>query len=143
MTKKTDELQFKQALASRLAELRNINNLSLRKVAEDTGLPPSSLLDWERGTVTPNIIKLTCLAEYYGVSLDYFVGRTNEERGNYSNFNYKTLKHKEAIEKLIALKNEDSIDSAYNAIDAIYAIDDLTEKFKKFEQREKERENKK
>jgi len=47
--------------------------LSAYRVAKDTGIPFTCLCDWKSGRSKPKLDKLLKLAEYFGVSLDYFI----------------------------------------------------------------------
>lgn len=43
------------------------------KVAKDTGVSTSTLSDWKTGRSTPKVDKLKKIAEYFGVSVTYFL----------------------------------------------------------------------
>lgn len=43
------------------------------KVAQETGIATSTLTDWKYGRSNPKLDKLKLLADYFGVTLDYFV----------------------------------------------------------------------
>lgn len=43
------------------------------KVAKDTGISQTTLSDWKTGRATPKANKLLLLAEYFGVTVDYFL----------------------------------------------------------------------
>lgn len=53
-----------------LVETRGV---SVYTVAVATGIPYTCLADWKAGRSKPKIDKLKKLAEYFGVTLDYFV----------------------------------------------------------------------
>ncbi len=42
-----------------------------------TGIPESSLYNWQRGDNTPAIDRLVQIAEIFGCSVDYLIGRSN------------------------------------------------------------------
>lgn len=44
------------------------------QVSKDTGIPQSVLSDWKRGRSKPKVDKLKILADYFGVSIEYFIG---------------------------------------------------------------------
>ena len=54
-------------------ELRDKAGVSDYKVANDTGIPKSTFSEWKRGTYTPKIGKLKILADYFDVTVDYFL----------------------------------------------------------------------
>lgn len=43
------------------------------RVAKDTGLSPMVFSDWKTGKSKPKADKLKILAEYFGVSIEYFL----------------------------------------------------------------------
>lgn len=55
------------------AMLLKERNVSSYKVAKDTGISSSTFTFWKNGKCKPKIDKLQKLAEYFGVSVDYFL----------------------------------------------------------------------
>lgn len=43
------------------------------QVAKDTGVSTATLSNWKQGNYQPKIQKLKVLAEYFGVTVNYFV----------------------------------------------------------------------
>ncbi|MDK8189002.1 helix-turn-helix transcriptional regulator [Paenibacillus sp. UMB7766-LJ446] len=43
------------------------------RVAKDTGVTTATLTSWKKGKYTPKVNKLKVLADYFGVSVDYFL----------------------------------------------------------------------
>jgi len=67
--------------AKRLQELRKSKGLTQRECAEKFNMTANSYQRYEYGTRKPEIEKLMLVADYYDVSLDYLVGRSdNPER---------------------------------------------------------------
>ena len=64
-------------LSARLRTLRESKwpLLSQRKTSELCGLPKNALQKYERGEAIPTAEVLLKLADYYGVSVDYLLGR--------------------------------------------------------------------
>ena len=62
-------------LQERLISLREKKNVTQAVVAESTGISRTSIVAYEKGTSIPDLEKLYLLAEYYGVSCDYLLGR--------------------------------------------------------------------
>ena len=62
----------KNEIGSKLKELRKTKRLSQDDVANGTGICRSSLSNYETGRRTPALNQLVILANYYGVTLDYF-----------------------------------------------------------------------
>lgn len=49
------------------------SNKTAYRVASDTGLSASMFSDWKSGKSKPKVDKLKILADYFGVTIDYFV----------------------------------------------------------------------
>ena len=58
-----------------LKQARENENLSQRKLAQDTGINQQSISRWESGQRLPNILDLIKLANYYKISIDELIGR--------------------------------------------------------------------
>lgn len=48
-------------------------NKTSYKVSKDTGIPQSTLSNWKAGRSNPKVDKLKILADYFGVSIEYFL----------------------------------------------------------------------
>lgn len=48
-------------------------NLTPYRVSLDTGIAQSTLSDWKSGRSKPKVDKLKILADYFGVSIKYFL----------------------------------------------------------------------
>jgi len=48
-------------------------NVTAYEVSKNTGVLQSTLSDWKRGKYEPKVDKLKTLANYFGVTVDYFV----------------------------------------------------------------------
>lgn len=53
--------------------LRDKKGVTDYRVAVDTGIPKSTFTDWKNGRSQPKVDKLKILAEYFGVSIEYFL----------------------------------------------------------------------
>ncbi len=60
----------------RLKELRKSRNISQLKLAMDLNMSQNTISRYETGERQPGIDELILLADYFGVSIDYLVGRT-------------------------------------------------------------------
>lgn len=49
------------------------SNKTAYQVSKDTGIAQSVLSDWKRGRSKPKVDKLKILADYFGVSIEYFL----------------------------------------------------------------------
>lgn len=54
-------------------KLLNDKGVSAYQVSKDTGIATATLSEWKNGTYTPKADKLMKLAEYFGVSIEYFL----------------------------------------------------------------------
>lgn len=53
--------------------LRDKKGVTDYRVAVDTGIPKSTFTDWKNGRSQPKVDKLKILADYFGVSIEYFL----------------------------------------------------------------------
>jgi len=60
----------------RLRELRLEKELKQSDVAKNMNVVFGTISNWERGKSFPNIEELKNLADYFNVSADYLLGRT-------------------------------------------------------------------
>lgn len=65
------------AFPQRLQALREKKRLSRRALAELCGLSKNMISLYERGEKAPSVDALISLADYFGVSTDYLLGRKN------------------------------------------------------------------
>lgn len=64
-------------LAKRLIELRTLKNVSRKEVAIRTGMSERTYQRYENDERDPDAPVLKKLADYYDVSADYLLGRTD------------------------------------------------------------------
>ncbi len=69
-----------EILAKRLLELRSERDLSRRVVAASTGMTERTYQRYENAERDPSAPVLLALADYYGVTTDYLLGRTDEPK---------------------------------------------------------------
>lgn len=65
----------------RMRVLRESMNYSQMKVAEIFGIGQSSVVRYEKGEASPSLELLVKMSDYYDVSLDYILGRTDNPQG--------------------------------------------------------------
>lgn len=75
--KRTSEQEGDRILAERLYSVREKQGVTRVVVAAETGIPYESLTGYELGDQRAPFSRIRLLAIYYGVSLDYFAGRTD------------------------------------------------------------------
>ena len=61
----------------RIRDLREDKDLSQKELAEYLQIHQTTYSDYERGNLNVPVAILHKLADYYGVSVDYLIGRTN------------------------------------------------------------------
>ena len=65
-----------ELLGPRIKEWRQDRNLSQQQLAEKIGVKSNSVSRYESGVARPSIDVLIALADFFGVSTDYLLGRT-------------------------------------------------------------------
>lgn len=105
-------------------------NVTAYRVAKETGIATATLSDWKNGRSKPKQDKLKKIADYFGVSLDYLVGKTDiRQTANESNWKPQ-LNDKD--EKDIQKKIQSILDDLDNPNDSLMyngeplELDDIT-----------------
>lgn len=62
----------------RIFEIMKEKELTAYRVSKDTGISQASLADWRKGRSKPKIDKLKKLSEYFGVSIQYLTGESDQ-----------------------------------------------------------------
>jgi transcriptional regulator with XRE-family HTH domain len=62
---------------SRLRRLRDRDRLKRYQLSELCGLSPDMVRKYERGEASPGVDALTAIADYFEVSTDFLLGRTD------------------------------------------------------------------
>lgn len=68
--------------SERLKLLRNQNNILQTELAEAIGISDRMIQMYEAGSKFPVLPKAIAIAEYFDVSIDYLVGRTDNPEVN-------------------------------------------------------------
>lgn len=63
---------------SNLLKILEERGISAKKLSDDTGISTGNISDWKSGRCLPSISALITIADYFDVSLDYLVGRTDD-----------------------------------------------------------------
>ena len=69
-------------LVTRLEELKTSRKLMQKQVAEGAGIPLRTYRRYENGEREPSASILISLADFFGVSTDYLLGRSNNPAMN-------------------------------------------------------------
>ena len=67
-------------MVERILELMEKNDVKAAKLTAELGLPHSSVTKWRQGEQKPSAKAIVKLADYFNVSADYLLGRTDERR---------------------------------------------------------------
>ena len=67
---------------NRIRQLRKEQKLTQKELAKVTGIDQALLSKYETGERVPNTDKLIVLADYYDVSIDYILSRTDNRNIN-------------------------------------------------------------
>lgn len=57
----------------KFAKLLKEKKLTAYRVAKDTGISQVVFTDWKNGKSSPKVDKLKTLADYFGVTIEYFI----------------------------------------------------------------------
>lgn len=68
-------------MARKFKEARQMHKLTIAEAAERLGVSQAALSTWESGRKSPTIENLIGMAELYGVTTDYMLGRSKEPQG--------------------------------------------------------------
>jgi transcriptional regulator with XRE-family HTH domain len=67
-------------VVQRIFDLIKRSKKTAREVANGAGIPASNFTEWKMGRSKPSADKLSLLADYFDVSVDYLLGRTEDPR---------------------------------------------------------------
>lgn len=62
----------------RLRTLRREAGLTQKQLANKIGITQAAVSEFERGRHAPDVFTLECLADYFKVSTDYLLGRSDK-----------------------------------------------------------------
>ena len=65
-----------------LAKLTKEKGITIRKLALDLEIPTTSMHRYANGQNKPDIEIITKIAEYFGVTTDYLLGKSKDSNGN-------------------------------------------------------------
>ena len=64
--------------SERIKELRRKNGMTQEALGKIIGVGPDSIYIYEKGKAYPEVRNLVILADFFGVSTDYLLGRTDD-----------------------------------------------------------------
>ena len=71
---------YQETFALKLKKARQNTGFTQREVAKETGIPNSTIANYETGRTQPDIENLGILADFYNISLDWLVGTKGENQ---------------------------------------------------------------
>lgn len=74
----------------RLEMLLKEKGISAYQLAKDTGISRVTLTNWKKGNYTPKIEKISIIAEYFNVSVEWLTGKS-DFRNEFKNSQLKRL----------------------------------------------------
>lgn len=93
-------------ILNRIKDLRKINGLRQIDFAKTLGISQSTLSTWESGRYEPDAESLVRIAAYFGVSVDYILGREEKEKPAANNGNGLSGLDAELYELLMGLPED-------------------------------------
>ena len=73
-------MNYREKFSSRLAQLRKEKGLSFAALGQVLGVSDEAVRLMERAKRSPSFEVLCALADFFNVSLDYLVGRTDDRQ---------------------------------------------------------------
>lgn len=64
-------------MIEKIKELITKSGLSQTAFLKEIGLPASAIAEWSKKKAKPSLNAIVKIADYFNVSVDYFLGRTN------------------------------------------------------------------
>ncbi|GIO03019.1 hypothetical protein J5TS2_36870 [Brevibacillus halotolerans] len=116
------------SFGERLRSLRNEKKLTLRKLSEELNITYSALGKYERNEREPDFETLEKIASYFGVMIDYLIGRTDIKTQNELLFINSMRDLEEKIKELPSAKKKfvmSIVDSANFIINRNIDNDDI------------------
>ena len=74
-----------ELIGLRIKELRKANKLTQKQLAKKLNVDCSAVTKWETGKANPDFEKQQFLADFFGVSVDYLLGRTDKKERHIEN----------------------------------------------------------
>lgn len=91
----------------RVTELLKERGISKKQMLIDCGMGKNSFVTWKNGVV-PNASTLTVLANYFGVTNDYLIGKTDERKAPEKELEGLTSPFREKSKPFPKMKNKTS-----------------------------------
>ena len=118
---------------NRLKELRQEKKLTQQELANEIGVTKRTYIYWEKGERQIKPEKAQQLADYFGVSVGYLLGFTDNNFKNIPIDKSEDIENNKALEgfdKLLLVSGFTSSDQLFSAIRKMVNIEKIVEKYK-------------
>jgi transcriptional regulator with XRE-family HTH domain len=88
--------------SKRLKELRLKHGLNRQELAKELNISPITLAGYENGHRSPNIDYITQIADYFNVSTDWLLGRSDDDKTAYKSHLISHLKYIAVVKNIVA-----------------------------------------
>lgn len=93
-------------LNTRIKELRIAHNLTQVEFGNKLSVAKQTVSNWENNNIQPSIDMLIKIADYFGVTTDYLLGRCNDNSLDVSKLTAEQVAHIQMIISDITKNNE-------------------------------------
>ena len=110
----------------RLREIRKLSGLTMKELGIRIGVSESAISQYETGKRQPDYETLLKIADYFGVSVDYLLGKDEKAEDSELQEYLEQLKTREEMRmlfKLAADATKEDVEQAVRIIEAIRARD--------------------
>lgn len=104
--------------ATRLRELRTQKNITQKQAAIDLNINPSVLTNYENGIREPHFETLLRISEYFNVSTDYLLGKSNFKENPQMEINESFTE----LNMILSKSSEDESEAALSYLDSALKI---------------------
>lgn len=94
--------------------LRTKHRLSQKEIGDIVGVTSQAVSKWENGIAEPDNDSLLKLSNYFNVSTDYLLGKSNEEN--------QSIRYDDELEKVLFSKAKDLTDDEKKTISSIIVL---------------------
>ncbi len=81
----------------RIKELRTARGLTQVEFANNLSVSKQAVSNWENNNIQPSIEMLLKIADFFGVTTDYLLGRSNDNSLDVSNLSKEAVAHIQMI----------------------------------------------
>lgn len=108
-------------IGNRLKQLRENKGYNMRQMASALNLPYTTYVNYEKGEREPNSEQLILFSKYFGVSIDYIIGITDNIPPNRKDLDY--IEEKQKGSDCCKLLNKCHNTEIFNAVELLVKLD--------------------